>query len=99
MELEDRGAAPEVAKPRPVPQSAVEDGQEGEQVATAAYQDDQEDVEDGQDPDGVLSQDLRLATLSLLVETVRGALPGRLAQEDGGVGLSATHRLFCPAVS
>ena len=47
MELEDRGAAPEVVEPRPVPQSAVEDGQEGEKVATAAYQDDQEDVEDG----------------------------------------------------
>ena len=70
VELKNGGAAPEVSKPLPVSQSAVEDGQEGEEVTTATYQDHQEDVEHSQDPVGVLSEHLRLAALSLLVETV-----------------------------
>ena len=38
MELEDGGAGPEVTEPRPVSQSAVEDGQEGQEVPPTTYQ-------------------------------------------------------------
>ena len=47
-------------------QSAVEDGQEGQEVTAASYQDDEEDVEDGRHPGGLLSQHLGLTALSVL---------------------------------